>query len=76
MRGYSAQLVPKNNSLYNAHIIIIKIGVLSMPADKSVSVNGIEMFYHDEGKGQPILFLHGSLATHAVWQAYFDGKAY
>lgn len=41
------------------------------PADKLVTLGGVEVRYRDEGQGQPILLLHGSQSTLETW----DGVA-
>ncbi len=41
------------------------------PADRIVTLGGVEVRYRDEGKGQPILLLHGSQSTLDTW----DGVA-
>jgi pimeloyl-ACP methyl ester carboxylesterase len=33
----------------------------------SIQVNGTELFYVDEGAGQPIVFVPGLGATHDLW---------
>lgn len=38
---------------------------------KSVSVNGVRLNVFDEGKGTPVLFVHGFPLTHAMWQGQF-----
>jgi pimeloyl-ACP methyl ester carboxylesterase len=37
------------------------------PSTKSVSVNGVELPYIEEGVGEPVLFVHGSNADYRVW---------
>jgi pimeloyl-ACP methyl ester carboxylesterase len=33
----------------------------------TVESNGIEMFYHDYGSGEPLIVLHGATADHQAW---------
>ena len=35
-----------------------------------VQVNGLNMYYEDYGSGQPLLLLHGGLATSQMWQPH------
>ena len=34
-----------------------------------LTVNGVELFYEDEGAGQPVVFLHGWGTSGRVWAA-------
>lgn len=40
-----------------------------------VNANGLDLFTIDAGTGQPVVLLHGSMATHAVWLPYLDALA-
>jgi pimeloyl-ACP methyl ester carboxylesterase len=42
------------------------------PADKLVTLGGVEVRYRDEGRGQPILLLHGSQSTLETWDGVAD----
>lgn len=37
----------------------------------SLSVNGIRLHVFDEGRGSPLLFVHGFPLTHAMWRGQF-----
>ena len=37
-----------------------------------VSVNGVEMYYEDQGEGPALLLLHGGLGTSKHWESYFS----
>jgi len=38
-------------------------------APKAVRVNGVELHYVDQGKGVPVVFVHGGLEDYRAWQA-------
>ena len=38
-------------------------------ASKKVLANGVELHYIDQGKGVPVVFVHGGLEDYRVWQA-------
>ena len=40
----------------------------SLPAKKSVQINGKRMAYVDVGKGDPVLFLHGNPTSSYLWR--------
>ena len=40
----------------------------SLPAKKSIQVNGKQMAYVDVGQGDPILFLHGNPTSSFLWR--------
>lgn len=42
------------------------------PEIKSVFVNGDSLHYIDIGKGDPVVFVHGTLDDYRVWQMEFD----
>jgi pimeloyl-ACP methyl ester carboxylesterase len=39
---------------------------------ESVRVNGLNIAYHRSGDGEPVLFLHGAMADHRIWQVQID----
>lgn len=39
-----------------------------MPYLKTKSENAINLFYQDQGKGKPVLFIHGWPSSHAMWE--------
>jgi pimeloyl-ACP methyl ester carboxylesterase len=45
---------------------------LQTPEIKSVFVNGDSLHYIDIGKGDPVVFVHGSLGDYRVWQMELD----
>ncbi|GAC1424735.1 MAG: hypothetical protein NVSMB6_25610 [Burkholderiaceae bacterium] len=36
---------------------------------KQAYVNGVELPYIDEGRGVPVVFVHGSMTDHRIWEA-------
>ncbi|HEX4083198.1 MAG TPA: hypothetical protein VHX40_09580, partial [Acidimicrobiales bacterium] len=40
-----------------------------------VDVDGLPVWYETAGDGDPIVLLHGGLATNTTWNAQFDGFA-
>ena len=42
------------------------------PEIKSVFVNGDSLHYIDTGKGEPVVFVHGTLDDYSVWQMELD----
>lgn len=44
----------------------------SAPEVKSVLINGDSLHYIDIGKGDPVVFVHGTLDDYRVWQMEFD----
>src|SRR5580765_7114003 len=43
-----------------------------IPELKAVLVNGDSLHYIDIGKGDPVVFVHGTLGDYRVWQAQMD----
>lgn len=43
-------------------------GSSDRPVKKSLSINGRELFYVEQGQGQPIVFLHGNWCSSYVWR--------
>jgi pimeloyl-ACP methyl ester carboxylesterase len=41
---------------------------LTAPASKEVEANGVKLAYVDEGRGEPIVFVHGAVADNRVWE--------
>lgn len=41
----------------------------------TVSVGGHPVYYETQGSGEPIVLLHGGMATNATWEAQFQGLA-
>jgi len=52
-----------------------------MPTDPTarrgatLAIDGLEVFYETQGAGDPLVLLHGGVATNATWAAQFDGFA-
>ncbi len=44
----------------------------SVPEIKSVLINGDSLHYIDIGKGDPVVFIHGTLDDYRVWQMELD----
>src|SRR5262245_12953842 len=44
----------------------------AVPEVKSVFVNGDSLHYIDIGKGDPVVFVHGTLDDYRVWQMEMD----
>lgn len=49
---------------------LVSVGatVAAEPATKEAEVNGITMSYVEEGSGEPIVFLHGSVSDSRAWE--------
>jgi pimeloyl-ACP methyl ester carboxylesterase len=45
---------------------------LAVPEVKAVFINGDSIHYIDIGKGDPIVFVHGSLGDYRTWEAQMD----
>jgi pimeloyl-ACP methyl ester carboxylesterase len=39
------------------------------PVTRSVTVNGVSLFYESQGTGRPVVFVHGGFADHRIWDA-------
>src|SRR5678815_5312767 len=44
----------------------------AIPEVKSISINGDSIHYIDIGKGEPVVFVHGSLDDYRAWQKQMD----
>lgn len=38
----------------------------------TATVNGVDLFYHEHGSGDPIIFQHGYTASHETWDGVID----
>lgn len=47
----------------------------SPPAGQIVRVNGIEMYYKEQGVGEPLIILHGFMECGQIWQPITDSLA-
>ena len=36
---------------------------------RSIDVNGVALYYEEQGEGDPVILIHGGLASSAMWQA-------
>lgn len=45
------------------------------PQLKQVEVNGGKLNYVEQGKGIPVVFVHGSISDHRVWEPYREAVA-
>ncbi len=41
----------------------------------TIEIDGLDVFYETEGTGEPLVLLHGGMATNATWNAQFEGFA-
>jgi pimeloyl-ACP methyl ester carboxylesterase len=41
----------------------------SSASDRSIDVNGVELYYEEQGEGAPLILIHGGLVSSAMWQA-------
>src|ERR1700736_4450635 len=44
-------------------------GVTDSPQIKRASVNGVDLSYQEQGRGTPVVFVHGALSDLRVWNA-------
>jgi non-heme chloroperoxidase len=55
-------------------LLVFSLGILLTACSKnesglkSVTVNGVQLHYQIEGKGEPIILIHGSLADYRYWK--------
>jgi pimeloyl-ACP methyl ester carboxylesterase len=42
------------------------------PQGKKASVNGMEMYYEIQGQGEPLVLMHGFLATGQMWEPFIE----
>lgn len=42
------------------------------PRGKKASVNGMEMYYEIQGQGEPLVLMHGFLATGQMWKPFIE----
>ena len=45
------------------------------PPTRQIRVNGVELSYVDQGRGVPVVFVHGSLEDYRSWQPQVDAFA-
>ena len=45
------------------------------PIDKTMTVDGVTLHYVEQGKGTPVVFLHGAFSDHRVWEAQREAVA-
>lgn len=46
---------------------------LSLPADlKTVEIGGASLAYREQGSGEPVVFVHGSISDLTIWNAQLD----
>src|SRR5689334_14576738 len=48
------------------------VGQRSMDVTQSANVRSLEIAYRKEGKGQPVVFLHGFFGDHRVWRWQYE----
>ena len=36
---------------------------------RSIDVNGVALYYEEQGEGDPVILIHGGFASSASWQA-------
>ena len=39
------------------------------PSGRSIDVNGVALYYEEQGEGDPVILIHGGWASSAMWQA-------
>jgi pimeloyl-ACP methyl ester carboxylesterase len=42
------------------------------PEPKAIFINGDSIHYIDEGKGDPVVFVHGAFGDYRTWEAQMD----
>jgi pimeloyl-ACP methyl ester carboxylesterase len=50
-------------------------GSVGAPALKQATVNGVTLRYLEQGTGAPVIFVHGAIADHRIWDAQRDPTA-
>jgi pimeloyl-ACP methyl ester carboxylesterase len=50
-------------------------GVTDSPQIKRASVNGVDLTYQEQGRGTPVVFVHGALSDLRVWNAQREAVA-
>src|SRR5215212_3642358 len=41
----------------------------SSASGRSIDVNGVVLYYKEQGEGDPLILIHGGLVSSAMWQA-------
>ena len=58
-----------------AGFLLIPTTAMSAPAVKAVEVNGVRLFYMEEGSGEPAVFVHGAPSDLRTWEPVREGVA-
>ena len=45
------------------------------PQIKQISINGTKLTYQEQGQGRPIVFVHGAITDHRVWEGQREAVA-
>ena len=48
---------------------------LESAVDKTMAVDGVTLHYVDQGRGTPVVFLHGAFSDHRVWEVQREAVA-
>jgi pimeloyl-ACP methyl ester carboxylesterase len=52
--------------------LVIPSSAMSAPLAKEVEVNGVRLQYQEQGSGEPVVFVHGVISDHRVWEPVRD----
>jgi len=60
------------SSLIRPDIPVDKLKIEYATGDKVVDVDGLTVYYRDEGKGEPLVLLHGAASSLQAWDGWAD----
>jgi pimeloyl-ACP methyl ester carboxylesterase len=52
--------------------LVIPCNATSAPLAKEAEVNGVRIQYLEDGSGEPVVFVHGAISDHRVWEPVRD----
>jgi pimeloyl-ACP methyl ester carboxylesterase len=56
-------------------VVLVSAQNTAPPAVRQMTVNGVELSYVDEGKGTPVVFVHGAVADLRYWEPQREATA-
>ena len=66
MNNYSRKLIPV--AMLVAGLLNFSTCIAGKPVEKQMNVNGVSLSYIEQGKGTPVIFVHGAFSDHRVWE--------